>query len=160
FEKGETNVLERTTAQTQRGQIGLQLQQLGQDEKVLQHRFKLLLNTDTDLIPIAGDFKLSLNVITDASFLSEHPQVKYLEQLLNIASAQTRLERSKLSPDLSLSFFNQSFKGFQYVDGTDKYFSGGKRFSSVQAGMGIPIFTSAQRARIKASKINQLIIQN
>jgi heavy metal efflux system protein len=160
FQKGETNILEKTTAETQRGQIALQLQQLNQDRQVLQTRFRFLLQTETDFVPQATDLKLSFFPLVDTSSLAQHPQIKYLEQQRNIASTQTRTEKSKLLPDLSLGYFNQSFKGYQNINGTDKYFSGSKRFSSVQAGVAIPIFNSAQKARINAAKINEQISLN
>src|SRR5215203_2117730 len=160
FQKGETNILEKTTAETQRGQIDLQLQQLEQDRQVLQTRFRFLLQTETAFVPQTTDLKLSLIPLVDTSSLAQHPQIKYLEQQRNIATAQARTEKSKLSPDLSLSYFNQSFKGYQNIDGIDKYFSASKRFSSVQAGVAIPIFNSAQKARINAAKINELISLN
>src|SRR5215203_1596712 len=160
FEKGETNILEKTTAQTQRGQIALQLEQLDQDRIVLQNQFRLLLQSNIELVPQVGDLKLPAVPIVDTNSLAQHPQIRYFEQQRNIAAAQTRLERSKLTPDLSLSYFNQSFKGFQNIDGVDKYFSGGKRFSSLQAGVAIPLFTSAQKAKINAARINEQILEN
>ena len=76
-----------------------------------------------------------------------------------MAVAQTRVERVKLSPDLTLGYANQSFRGYQNIDGTDKYFSGSNRFSSVQAGVAIPIFRGAQKARIEAAKLNEQVVQ-
>ena len=160
LEKGETNILEKTTAETQRGQIALQLQQLEQDRILLQTRLKYLLQTVTDFVPQATDLKLPLVATVDTSSLSQHPQLKYLEQQKIIASAQTRVEKSKRSPDLSFGYFNQSFRGYQNIDGTEKYFKGSHRFSSVQAGVGIPIFNSAQKARVNAAEINEQVILN
>src|SRR5437762_6259371 len=50
FEKGEANILEKTTAETQRSQLTLQLQQLDEDIKILQKRFKFLMNTETNFL--------------------------------------------------------------------------------------------------------------
>ena len=44
FAQGESNVLEKTTAETQRGQIAIQLNQLKNDIEILQLQFQLLLN--------------------------------------------------------------------------------------------------------------------
>src|SRR5215207_1094638 len=101
FEKGETNILEKTTAETQRGQIALQLQQLVQDSIVLQNNFKLLLQSETDFIPLPTDLKIPLAATADTSLLTNHPQLKYLQQQRTIANAQTSVEKSKLTPDLS-----------------------------------------------------------
>jgi heavy metal efflux system protein len=121
---------------------------------------RFLLQTDLEVIPQTDSLKLPLIVFTDSTTFARHPQIAYLEQQRNVAAAQTRVERSKLTPDVSLSYYNQSFRGYQNIDGTDKYFTGGKRFSSVQGGVAIPIFTSAQRARLSAAKINEQILEH
>ena len=50
--KRESNILEKTTAENQREQIALQLSQLGEDRKVAQLQFQLLLNTTTEFVPV------------------------------------------------------------------------------------------------------------
>ncbi|MFM9944722.1 MAG: CusA/CzcA family heavy metal efflux RND transporter, partial [Bacteroidia bacterium] len=58
FDKGESNILEKTTAESQRGQIAIQLNQLKNDIEVLQLQFQLLLNTEAVFIPITDNPKL------------------------------------------------------------------------------------------------------
>ena len=60
FNKGESNVLEKATAENQRGQLGLQLSQLQQDLELLQIQFQLLLNTNTVFVPTKKNLKLIL----------------------------------------------------------------------------------------------------
>ena len=157
FEKGETNVLEKNTAETQRGHIALQLQQLETDLQLLQNQLSFLLQSPQRFVPASTDLKLPLNTTIDTASLVQHPQMQLLAQQRSVANAQTKVEQSKLTPDLSVGYFNQSFKGYQNVDGTEKFFDGGRRFSSVQAGVAIPLFNSAQRAKIQASKINEQV---
>ncbi|MEQ9412682.1 MAG: efflux RND transporter permease subunit, partial [Cyclobacteriaceae bacterium] len=49
FKVGESNILEKATAETQRAQIAIQLNQLNADLDLLQSQFQLLLNTTTVL---------------------------------------------------------------------------------------------------------------
>ena len=58
FEKGESNLLEKTTAETQLGQIRNQLHQLTQDSAILQLQFRLLLNSPTLFTPLESSFKM------------------------------------------------------------------------------------------------------
>jgi heavy metal efflux system protein len=160
FEKGETNILEKATAETQRGGIGLQLQQIQADSLIWQTRLKFLLQTPVDFVPQATSAKMDFVRPADTSSLDQYPQLRYLEQQQALAAAQTRAEKAKLSPDFTLSYYNQSFKGYQNIDGVEKYFSGSNRFSSAQATVSIPLFNSAQKARIKAAKINERISEH
>lgn len=160
FEKGEANILEKTTAETQRGGIALQLQQLQADSLLWQTRLKFLLQTSSDIVPQASNVKLDFIPPADTGGLAQHPQIRYLEQQQTVAVAQTKAERSKLSPDLSVTYYNQSFRGFQNIDGVEKYFSSSNRFSSGQAGISVPLFNSAQKARIRAAKVNELISEH
>jgi heavy metal efflux system protein len=160
FEKGEANILEKTTAETQRGGIALQLQQLQGDSVVWQSRLKFLLQTSTDVVPQTPNVKLEFSPQADTNSLAQNPHIRYLAQQQSITAAQTKLEKSKLSPDITLTYYNQSFKGFQNIDGVEKYFSGSNRFSSGQAGLSIPLFNSAQKARIKSAKINEQVSEH
>ena len=57
FEKGESNLLEKTAAETQLGQIRNQLQQLSQDSAVLSLQFQLLLNSSNQVYPQRSRFQ-------------------------------------------------------------------------------------------------------
>lgn len=131
----------------------------GDGNEIIPEPIQLKHIPETEFLPQAENYKAQLIQVADSNVLKDHPQAKWLQQQLNISTAQTKLEKAKLSPDLTLSYSNQSFVGFQNINGTDKYFNGGHRFSSVQAGIGIPIFKSAQKAKVNASKINQLLAE-
>lgn len=73
-----------------------------------------------------------------------------MEQQRTIAEAGTKLEKAKLLPDLSFGYNNLSIR-----DGID--LNDSRRFSSIQAGIGIPVFSKAQRSRAGAAKVNEAI---
>ncbi len=156
FDKGETNILEKVTAENQRGQIALQLSQLQQDMDLQQLQFQLLLNTSTVFIPEGNEWK-TIAVTPDTSFLSHHPTLRYLYQQERVAAAATEIEKAKLLPDITLGYNIMSMRG---TGADNKSYNSIPRFQSVQVGMGIPIFTSGQRARITAAKTNELLVAN
>ncbi len=157
FNKGETNLLEKVSAETQRGQIYLQLSQLNQDMEIIQLEFQLLLNSKTQFFPETNEIKLKYNVTPDASEIKQHPFIKSLYQQKQISFLNTKLERSKLFPDLSVMYNNMSMRG----TGSDNvYYSGSARFQSAQVGIGIPLFFGSQKAKISSSKSNELITEN
>ena len=156
FQKGESNVLEKSTAENQQGQIAIQLQQLQQDIEIAQLQFQLLLNTSTVFIPIEGSFTKMISNI-NPSDLEQSPGIKYLQQQKQIAAANTQLQISKLSPGLNFGYNNTCFSG---IGADEKSYTASNRFHSVQLGLGIPLFNGAQKAKINASKINEAIADN
>lgn len=157
FNKGETNILEKTTAETQRGQITLQLAQVLQDMELLQIQFQLLLNTTVQYIPADIDTPLSLPQSIDTSTLSGLPAVQYLKQQQLVAASVTEAEKAKLLPDFTAGYNIMSIKG---AGADNKQYNGVPRFQSVQLGLGIPIFTSGQKAKINAAKLNEQVAAN
>jgi heavy metal efflux system protein len=157
FSKGESNILEKATAESQRGNIAIQLKQLQQDLEITQLQFDLVLNSTVSYVPLDDSEKLELAITKDSSVVNQHPFLKILEQQNRVASFNKKLERSKLLPDLSVGYYNMTMKG----TGSDNVtYSSSARFQSVQLGLGIPLFFGAQKAKINASKINQNISEN
>lgn len=154
FEKGESNILEKTTAESQRGQILRQTEMVNADLSETLVRFRIFLNTVADLEPASDNFRLPLPVIVDTS-LSAHPQLQYLNQQQQVSKAQTQVEKAKLLPDLNFGYYNQSFRGTQDVNGNSRFYTGSDRFSSVQVGIAVPIFGGAQRNRVSAARIQE-----
>ncbi|MBK8488730.1 MAG: TolC family protein [Bacteroidetes bacterium] len=157
FAKGESNILEKTTAETQRGQIAIQVKQIQQDIEILQMQFQLLLNTTIVYLPSANNTKMNFNAIADTSFINNHPSLQLLEQEKNVAMVNTQLQKSKLLPDLQLAYNNMSQQG---MGADDMFYPKSERFSSVQFGVGIPLFFGAQKANIDAAKSLELISEN
>ena len=157
FEKGESNVLEQATAQNQQGQIATQLDELHRDIEINNYRFQLLLNSKETFIPVSNSFKMDFKLGEISTDISQMPGMKLLEQQKQIALANTQVQKSKLLPDILFGYNNSSMRG---VGADDKYYSGSKRFHSVHAGVGIPLFNGAQKARVAASGINETIAEN
>lgn len=155
FAKGESNILEKTTAENQRGQISLQLLQLQQDMDLQQIQFQLLLNTTASLVPDEKEFRLNTLLGFDTLLLQSYPLMQYLKQQQQIAAATTQAEKAKLLPSLTLGYNLMSIKG--NAD-NNKTYNGVPQFQSVHIGLGIPIFNGAQRARINAAEINETIV--
>jgi len=156
FEVGESNILEKTTAETQRGQIAIQLNQLNADLDLLQAQFQLLLNTTTPLVPQPGNFKMSRIETMDTATVLEHPAIQWLQQQKQISAKMIQLEKSRLLPDFTFAYNNMSMRG----TGADNIqYDGSTRFQSGQIGLGIPLFYGSQRAKINASKSIQKITE-
>ena len=157
FTTGESNILEKTTAETQRGQISIQLNQLKNDIEILQLQFQLLLNTTTVLIPSNETPKLVFSEMVDTSAVNNHPLIKVLQQQKNISLVNTQLQKQKLLPELNLGYSNQSIQG----TGPDNIlYTKSYRFNSVQFGIGVPLFFGSQKGKINSAKTLELISEN
>jgi cobalt-zinc-cadmium resistance protein CzcA len=154
FNKGESNVLEKATAESQRGNIAIQLKQLQSDLEIISLEFKLLLNSATTFVPDKSETKIALEINSDNNIVNQHPYLKIMEQQKNMATISKKLEKSKLLPEFNLAYYNMTMKG----SGADNVvYNSSSRFQSAQLGLGIPLFFGSQKAKINASKINQNI---
>jgi cobalt-zinc-cadmium resistance protein CzcA len=156
LKKGESNLLEKATATLQLGQLQQQLIQLKKEKAMLQSSFQLLLNTANYLEPTATNIKMEYAGIEKQTVAKNHPQLATIETQQNTAFAQTRLEKAKKLPMLSVGYFNTSITGM----GPDNVlYSSSNRFHSTQVGIDIPLFGGSQNARIKASKVKELYLK-
>jgi len=152
FRAGDINVLEKTTAETQRMQLAAQLEQLQADQASLQVQFSTLLNNGNLYTPVYGNAKATLLHLPESQELTQHPFLKNKMQQQEIALREIDVQKAKLLPQLSLGYSNQSIRGLQNVNGQDKFYDAGSRFSSLIVGVNIPVFATATKARIAAGK--------
>lgn len=155
FSKGESNLLEITTAANQQGQMALQLSQVQQDIQIAQQQFSFLLQSDKQFIPANHIISAPVTPWPDTSQIAAHPEMAYLKQQLRIAEANTRMERSKLLPELTLGYNTMGMRG---MGADNKEYDGALRFHSIQMGVGIPIFNGSQKARIAAAKTYEEVV--
>jgi cobalt-zinc-cadmium resistance protein CzcA len=130
--------------------------------ELMQIQFQLLLNTNTIYVPDEKDpmaigFKMKAIANADTSLLQTHPAMQYFKHQQQIAIAATQVEKSKLLPDLTLGYNIMGMKG---TGADNKTYNSVPQFQSVQVGLGIPIFTSGQKAKINAAKANETVIAN
>ena len=150
YATGESNLLEKTTAEAKHG--GLR-QKLRQNEAGLSSAYgymKSLLNTADSIIftmPVKYE-PLVLDNATDTSLLGKNPELRSLYQAALVIENERKMESANLLPDLSVGYSNQSIIGLQNVDGSEVYYDAGKRFQSFNIGIAIPMtfFNSSQKS--------------
>jgi len=152
FKNGESNVLEKITAQNQSNIIDMQLKQLISDKEMLALQFMLMLNTKNKYYPRAADMHFEFENKAAVNEIEQHPLLKIFEQQKTIASLSNKLEKFKIWPSLTLGYSNMTMKGTGSDNLTYNYST---RFQSVQVGVGIPLLFGSQLAKIKAAKIGE-----
>lgn len=152
YKAGDVDVLELNMAENQKLQISNQLEMLKKDYRLLLNRFNTLLNTRVQLLPAPEAAVYGL--LPAAAEVDGNPLFRLKEGEVLLSRQQMQVEKSKLLPSLSLGYNNASIIGWQTnAVGTEQYYGGSKRFSSVSVGVGIPLFFGAQKSRIKASNV-------
>jgi cobalt-zinc-cadmium resistance protein CzcA len=157
---GESNLLEKTTAETQLNEIRNRIQQNASAILIARKQLETYQNSplpaETDIDTLN---KLSVTVQFADSVYRNNPEAAYIQQQINIADRIIGVEKARAKPDFSISYFNQSIIGTQEINGIPKTFGAGKRFQGVAAGIYIPIFNKPSTSRIKAAKVDKQIAE-
>ena len=161
YKTGETNLLEKTTAETKRGEITQLLKQIETDYSMAYASLKALMNTSEDFtISDSGNFQpITLSNSFDTTLIANNPSLKFLYQQAIIAEKNKKVETASTLPDFKVGYFNQSLIGFQNVNGSDVYFDAGKRFTGFNIGVSIPLTFFSNAAKIKSLDFKQQALQ-
>ena len=157
LKKGESNILEKTTAENYRSQAEIQLANLKKDREVSLYQFNFLINDETMYSNENVNFYEISEFNRDSNYVGNPVVLKQLEQQKSIELSKLKAEKSKLLPTFNIGYNNSSMYG---TGADDKFYEKSARFHSGMIGVGIPLFNGAQKSLIEGQKINQLIAEN
>lgn len=148
FVVGESNSLEKISAQAESKQVQLEKAQAEADVK---STFAALLlwtgSNNTVEIEEKNLTPLPLPTVLDTSSLRSNPYLQYQTQQLNVSRAEWKLEKAKWAPPLQFGYFNQSL---------DKVYS----FHGWSIGTLLPLFKTGQNTRVKAAQLQSKISES
>ncbi len=155
YKTGETNLLEQSTAEAQRGEVSNRVKVNDADIAVMQSQLQALLNTPTlpDISPKALT-ELPLHVTLDTSIIATNPTLAYTRQQIEVTEAERKLQRARFMPDLTLGYFNQTLIGVENPE-TGGFATSGDRFTGFQVGLAVPLWFGAHQGRLNAAKSRQ-----
>jgi len=152
YQYEETNLIEKTSAETQAMQIRTQLRQNDADIRIFQTRLQTLLNADEQL-DIAFDSLTAREIsLPDTSALASNPLLNWFRQQILVAERQKTVEKNRLLPDLSASFFSQTLIDTQLEANSPELATASNRFQGFGIGIAIPLWIKPQAARVKAAQ--------
>jgi cobalt-zinc-cadmium resistance protein CzcA len=155
---GETNRLEMITARSQSFEVKNQMLRNSTDIKISERNFRTLLNSEKEFLPLDTVLRRAGTLRVDDSLkIVRNPTLGYIKQQVEVSKREKELEQSRMMPDLSIGYFNQSIAGIQEVDGVPKTFGSGDRFTGVQAGIALPLWIVPYTSKVRAAKINNNI---
>lgn len=140
FELGETNYLEKITAEAKSKQIRTTLIQLKSQKQALYEQMKALVQSEEDFQ--VSENQLSL-LFFDNIGTGKELQNTYLETVSRTYSSQIKLQNQNWFPDLSVELFTGTNRGLGY------------RQNGFQIGIAIPLFFSGNVSKRKTAKLEQ-----
>jgi len=146
YQTGETARLEQVSAEARLRDIRNRQAGLRADAATRFQTLRALLNTRDSL---GVDFQTPPKrpLPPDSLLLENNPQLAVLRQQTTVSEGLTAVERQRLKPDLRVGWLNQSIEGRHNQN-------------VVQAGVGIPVFAGAQKARIEAATLGTQAAQS
>ena len=139
FEEGETDIVESSNIHLRILENEMKISKIKTQEQEIEGSLKILLNQPT--IPTL-DFQHASKSL--GLGFDKNAKLDWHKSLIESSRSALETEKSKLLPSVNVGLMNQSMLG------SWRQFVG-------MAGIEIPLFTKAQKARIDASKINVLI---
>jgi cobalt-zinc-cadmium resistance protein CzcA len=140
YEKGAISYLELLNAQSKYNEVSVMQSQMKQDVGIAYDYLSTLMQYDSMFVVVENELSI-LQVYEDS--IGSDPGFQYLQNANLKFDAELRVIKNTLLPDVTLSYFN----------GTNKY-ENAARYQGFEIGMGIPLFFSDQRARIKAKQFS------
>lgn len=157
LKKGESNLLEKATAENLKSQAELQWKAIEKDRQITIQKLSFMINDGHLYLNENKQFEIINFESPNTNFTANPLVIKQLEQEKNIQNAKLQTEKAKLNPSFNIGYNNMSM----YGNGADnKFYERSARFHSGVIGVGLPIFNSAQKSVIEAQKINQEIAEN
>jgi heavy metal efflux system protein len=147
YQAGESNLLEKTSADAQLKQIRLQKQQAESDVTVFQTELQQWTGMATPIEISDKELKmLSPPPQPDPGLLRQNPVYSLAQQQVNVSIAEWKLQKSKWGPSFQFGAFNQSI---------DKV----TPFWGWTIGTAIPIFKTGQSGKVNAANLQSKIAQ-
>ncbi len=148
FAVGESNALEKFSAQAEQKQLQLEKAQAASDVASAISVLKLWTGSPGEIALEEENLSpLPLPSVLDTSSLRTNPYLQYQSQQLKVTEAEWKLEKAKWAPPLQFGYFNQSL---------DRVYS----FHGWSVGTQLPLFKTGQSARVKAAQLQTRIAQN
>ncbi len=144
YDVGETNLLEKLTAETKQKEVSIALSQAKEDVTKAYTILHQWVQSDTLIVVNENALpKLQLKEFT----LINHPGVLLYNSAENLAKSLLSLERQRLLPDLQFSVFQGTNNGLN-----------AKQYNGFQVGISVPLWFGANKSKINAAKTETMII--
>lgn len=152
YRTGETSLLEKATAEAQRNEIRNQVRQNESVLHVLRSQLSTLLNSESTVDANTALVAFDATGI-DSLTLFNNPSLGFMNQQIEVAVRQKKLEEARFAPDIHVVFFSQTLIGVENTtDGS--LANSSERFTGFQIGLALPLWFAPHRSRLRAAEFN------
>lgn len=156
YKTGESTLLAKTSAETQRMEIANLVNRNDADIQIALDQLQFL--CQSTLEDIHGDLtKTEIIPPLDSLRPEQNPSLAFATHQVKVADEQKKLEAAHTLPDIHVGYFSQTLIGVQNIDGQDRYFGPGKRFQGFQVGLSLPLWVVPYHARAKAASVAKTV---
>jgi len=145
FELGETNNLEKLTAQAKRNQLNTLAMQVEDNIAAAYQALKEVLQVDSSFI-IEAD-KLEPLLLPEKLNLELMPGNQYFDKARLMTDYLVSLEKNKFLPDLQLAYYLAANKG-----------PAPNFYNAYTIGIAVPLWFGSQKANLRSSKLQKDIV--
>ena len=138
FELGETNYLEKITAQSKFRQIRTKLNQIDKDKAANQEHLQALIQSDEKIV-IKND-KLIPNLTLENNS-NKGLYISYFEGITKTHQSNIKLQKQHYLPDINLEYFQGKNNGLS------------QSLYGFQVGLAVPILFGGTKAKINVAKL-------
>jgi len=146
FEVGESNYLEKITAEAKYKDISVLLDQSKASIKKAYATLQGWMQVDSSFT--VGDVKLP-QVVLQSLDTAAHPGLSYLAATKSLSTSNLKYQKQQLTPDLNFNIFRGTNNGLD-----------AQTYMGFQAGIAIPLWFGAEKANIQAAKTKQSIAED
>lgn len=154
---GETTTLEPSAIAVEQSRNARERQIVRAEKERLLYRFTHLTGLPEGNVPAQGTLPVPLFVGTSEPLNTVLLQPARMR--LELAGHQEKWAQTALLPEYKLGIALQSIRGPQIIRGTERNYNAVPQFITLQAGMSLPVFKKALRARMQAALVGQQVAQ-
>jgi heavy metal efflux system protein len=157
---GESTRLEMITARSESMELKNKLMHVRSDITVAERKLQNLLNSGNSIAFKDTVFsRIGYINEPDSTAFLQNPALGYMNNQISVSGFEKKVEQNRILPDFSVGYFSQTIKGAQEVNGSEVIFGAGDRFTGIQAGISIPLWTAPYIAKAKAAKYRQQAVK-
>ncbi len=158
--EGATSSLERSTADFERSEHLMKIQQCESELKSEYEVLRNMLETKDEIV-LAVDTTMTSTKLTsnDSVNITTIPAVGLIRSQANLAGSQSEVETAQDLPEFKVGYMSQTLIGSQVIAGSEKVFDSSTRFTGFNLGVALPLTFFNSSARAEATKVTQASLE-
>jgi heavy metal efflux system protein len=151
YTSGETNVLEKLTAESQSSEIENLLKQNAVEIETLESQLQFLIGMDSRPAVLRTGNVPFQPITFDSTNVATSPVVVHRERQVAVAAAEKKVRTANAVPDFHIGVFSQTLIG-SVNPKSGEIATAGDRFTGIQVGVALPLWFSPYVSRIQAAE--------